>query len=389
MFSVFATSGSAQTSVRGVTNSEIVVAGIAEAQSYSGIEVGAKARYERANREGGINGRKIRFIGVKDDGSDNSRNLDTLRGLVENDNVFAVAPVATQSFLPASSDYLQTNKVPFVGWGFMPGFCGNSYGFGFNGCLVGSKYVNGSYLSPIAKALKKPIKGLKFAFQSEDGAAGRQANADYELSCKKLGCKTVYSKANIPLDTKTTDYSPYVQAILATKPDVVYVNVSFTNVIGLSAALKSAGFTGAMVNFVAYVPGLLQAQPGVAQALDGSYINSQIPPAESNAPATNQIKKDLKAIGQQPVVGFGTSVGYWSADVLVQELAAAGKNLTPDTFDQKVNGGFTSKTLKGGIGAVNYPADHEAPVPCDAIVRIAGTKYKVSAPMSCYTNIKK
>ena len=152
--------GSAGGKVRGVTDKEITIGGLSAITSagggYTGADVGAKARFARVNAEGGINGRMINYIGVKDDGEDSTKNLDLARQLVQKDDVFALAPVVGQGLLPASSDFLETNKVPFVGWGFMPGFCGTKFGFGFNGCITppAGNIVNTSLAGTLVQALK-------------------------------------------------------------------------------------------------------------------------------------------------------------------------------------------------------------------------------------------
>ena len=361
--------------VRGVTDSEIRIGGIAEASNYIGIDDGAKARYERANREGGIHGRNIIYVGVSDDGSDSARNLDIAREFATRDDVFGLAPVATQSLLPATTDYLAAQHVPFVGWGFMPGFCGNDWAFGFNGCLVGDKEIQGSYLQPIIIESGKPVEDIKFAFQSEDGDAGKTALRDFGDICVIEGCEVVYTKSDIPLNAVITDYTPYVQAIIASEPDIVFVNVSFANAIGLTGALKDANFGGLMINFVTYAPGFLESQPEAATILEGVYVNIQIPPGEVDTPASAQMIADLEAIDAEPFISFGASIGYWSADVMVQMLEEAGEDLTPESFEAAINDGFTYETIEGGIGPVEYPNDHTAPRSCTALVKVEDGQY--------------
>ncbi len=369
--------------VRGVTATAIKIGGLGEATTYVGVEDGAKARFERANREGGINGRMIDYIGFKDDGKDPGLDLDKTRELIDSDGVFAVAPVITQFFLPQSSDLLAQNQVPFVGWGFMPGFCGNDYGYGFNGCLVGTDYVNSALVDPVLNAIDKPVADIRVAIQSGDDITGKSGSAQYEAVIEKRGAQVVYSEQNLPTDTQTTDYSPFVQEIIKSEPDVVYASSRFSDVIGLTGALRQAGYDGPVVNFVTYVPGLLDAQPDLAAALEGVWVNSQIPPSESESPAVKQVAEDLQAIGADPFVTLGASVGYWSADVLVQQLTAAGADLTPETFQAAMQD-FTYEPLEGGIGPVSFPQDQTAPTPCSALVEVRDKAYQVLEPMQCY-----
>jgi branched-chain amino acid transport system substrate-binding protein len=178
-----------------------------------------------------------------------------------------------------------------------------------------------------------------------------------------------------------------VQALLATNPNVVFVAVAFENVGGLSAALKAAGYKGVIMNFVGYLPGLLASSPQLAQALDGAYVNTQIPPQESQTPYILQFEKDLLAINAKngKFISFGAALAYMEADLVVQLLEAAGPDLDTKTFDEAANGGsFVYKPLEGGPGAMKYPADHFLPADCAAIVKIEGTEYKVVEPFNCY-----
>jgi branched-chain amino acid transport system substrate-binding protein len=373
--------------VRGVTADSIKIGGLGEVAVYAGLEDGAKARFERVNRDGGIHGRMIDYVGIKDDGSDAGRDLDVTRELVDADGVFAIAPVVSQVFLPQSSDYLAENQVPFVGWGFMPGFCGNAFGYGFNGCLISEDHINSALTDPVLDAFAeqsgKPISEIRVAIQAGDDITGKSGSVQYADTATKRGAQVVYNEQNVPSTTQVTDYSPYAQAVVASEPDIVYASVRFADVIGLTVALRQAGFEGPIVNFVTYVPGLLDAQPDLAAALEGVWVNSQLPPSESGSAAVQQVADDLTAIGAEPFVTLGASLGYWNADILVQQLEAAGAELTPESFQAAMDG-FTYESVDGGIGPVAYPKDQAEATPCAAVVEVKGGKYEVLNPMDCY-----
>nr|MDT0666146.1 ABC transporter substrate-binding protein [Micromonospora sp. DSM 115978] len=103
----------------------------------AGADVGADVRFQRANDDGGVNGRQINFIGVEDDGQDPARNVQLAQSLVEQDQVFAIAPLI--SAFPNYLDILCEGVVPFFGWGTNTGYCGNAIGFGFTGCSTPSE----------------------------------------------------------------------------------------------------------------------------------------------------------------------------------------------------------------------------------------------------------
>src|ERR1700730_9848530 len=110
----------------------------------------------------------------------------------------------------------------------------------------------------MADGLGKPVSGLKWALQSGDDQAGQNGNRQYAFLITSQGGQVVYNKSDVPTQTQTTDYTPFAQAIMAAKPDVVIVGTAFGDAVALTGTLRGKGYTGALMNFVAYVPGLLQ-----------------------------------------------------------------------------------------------------------------------------------
>src|SRR6185312_9782801 len=156
-------------------------------------------------------------------------------------------------------------------------------------------------------------------------------------------------------------------------PDAVVFNGLFATEAGMSGGLLSAGYKGALMNYLAYVPGLLDSQPALAQAFAHSYVTTQIPPVESGGAAIDQMKKDFQAIGADPTkITLGAALTYWSADVLISMLKSVGDNVTADNFNKVINGGWTysSPYKPAPLGPVTYPADHLKAAPCAAMVQI-------------------
>ncbi len=383
---------------RGITGSQITVGCVYQANSFAGYEQGLQARFARANKAGGVNGRKINLLPCKDDGSSVQTNVQDVQQLVNQNSVFAIF-TATQEILAGSTDFLNANQVPYYGWGFNPGFCGTRWGFGWNGCLGGNSLtksqvahaaIQGNLAQAIIKASGMQPSQVRFAVQSENSASGKVGNGQYTSLFKQLGATVVYAETNFPATTAVADVTPYVQAIMASNPNIVYISTPFADVGPLAAGLKTAGYKGIIMDFTNYVPGLLQAEPQLAQALDGEYVNTQVVPQEQNTAYIQQITTDLQAIGQKPFVTLGGEIGYDEAEQFVEELQAIGQTLNTQTWDQKINGGgFTSyATLDGGPGKLQWPAAHLLPADCAAIVKVSGTSFQVVTPFQCYDSFK-
>jgi ABC-type branched-subunit amino acid transport system substrate-binding protein len=382
---------------RGVTDTAIKIGCVASLKNYAGTNDGFKARFDRVNAEGGINGRKIEFLDCEDDNLDDNTNLSITKRLVEQEKVFAVVGVGA-NFNPPTTDYINKNEVPLVAWGISPGFCGTRWGFGFNGCLIGPFLKDAvphaaaaaNLALAIIKASGLPANQVKFAAQAEDNDTGRAGNAQYKQVFEAAGAQVVYLEANMPT-TGTTDFSPYAQAVVKSGANIVFTSTAFSNVGGFSAALTAAGYKGLNQNFVAYVPGLLDSSPQLAAALNGTYVSTQIVPQESQSEYIKQIEKDLtasKAAAGTNIL-FGTALAYNEADLLVQMLTAAGKDLNTKTFDTAVNGGSFTYTPKeaGGPGALGWPESHFVAPDCAAIMKVNGTKFEQVVPFQCYPSI--
>lgn len=365
----------------------IRIGGLGPMRSFVGMEDGIRAIVEKANRTC-IGGRKLDFVGVRDDGGDPTRNLELARSLVEDDHVFAII-ATSEALLPATTDYLTSRKIPFFGWGFMPGFCGkDAWGYGFNGCVSAfdlglSQRTDGSLVEPIAALLHKDVDTMSVAIFRSDSASGSYADAQLSAMFAK---SQVVAKIPVPVQYNG-DYAPYVSVVKEKHPDAVMIASDFTTVLRVRAAIAQTGYDGVVYDSVTYDPGFLESSPGAAAAMEHGFIVTQIPAAEDNSIAIGQLTSDLRSSGSTlPIITEGASLGYWSTDLLRQMLlaTAAKGQVTIDNFRKTVEGAFESVAIEGGPGAIRFPSGHVQNVPCAGVVQVSGGKYKSVTPFACY-----
>ena len=79
------------------------------------------------------------------------------------------------------------------------------------------------------------------------------------------------------------------------------------------------------------------------------------------------------------------AIGYYSADIFLHHLQAAGHNLSRASFLKAANNG-SSYSVPQGLGAISFPNTHENSVPCGSLVQISGGKYVEKVPLTCFKN---
>ncbi len=372
------------------TGEDIVVEGVAAKTAHPGSDVGFNARITRFNNDGGVAGRKIKFLGVQDDGADPAKDLTEVQSMVLKDHVFAVAPVASTTFLAPSGDFLVQNKTPVLGYGSVPSFCFSEWAFGYVGCQQNPKVNTTQGPEMVQSATGMKIADMKVAVEGLALQAAVIANQDATGTFKKLGATIVYDKNEVPLSGQGVDFTPFVQGIIGSKANVVFEVTDLPNSVALAGALKAAGYKGVIFNGTGYLPSQLATQTNLAAALDGTYTIVQAPAQEDQSPAIKQMEADLKAINAPTTIDLGTAIGYWTADMFIQMLkATAAKGpITQQSFHDVVNAGVTlNPEMKGSNGPLQFPLYESKPLPCASFVQAVGNHYVSKVPYTCYEDI--
>jgi ABC-type branched-subunit amino acid transport system substrate-binding protein len=371
---------------RGITPTSIKIGGLATltsptGSSMAGTEVGAKVRFDRVNASGGVNGRKIDYIGVLDDGQDPARDGTQAAALVQQKGVFAAVPVMT-----SVTNYLDTfcgAVVPFFGWGTNNGYCSNAIGFGINGCATGdpTQKVSSDVYGLAMQALFGTAGGKTAAIVAVDNDTARRASKNLATQIQETGTKVVYNQSPVPA-AGLADTTAVVNAIMRSnkggQPDVVFYLADFTTSLKLTQALGAAGFTGKNLNPVAYDPRL-----ETFKGLDKSYIVLQWEPGIDTAnPAIAQMAADFAKYAPGQVLSLPAMSGYWAADFFVGAATKTGRNLTVDSLLKVLNSGY-SNYVPGAVPQTRWPLNHFVAPPCLAITQLNVPHYSLTYNLHC------
>jgi ABC-type branched-subunit amino acid transport system substrate-binding protein len=372
------TSRPAAGATRGVTATSIKVAGLGDAALYGGADVGARARFQRANDAGGVNGRTIEYGGFTDDGGDPAAGTTAATKLVDDNQVFAVVPTVTPDL--AASKFLVQQKVPYFGWALSSDFCGNAYGFGFTGCLLPEDVTSNAWGVLVRKVFGAQSSGRTAAIVTENSPYGQYEVKALTAGVTSARIKVVYEKASLGLPA-TADFNALAKEVLASNngksPDSVFVVGNVSNVLGMQNALRDAGFLAIFTNQLEYAPNL------VAPAI-GAMVVTQSAPVESASTnkAMAQLVTDVQKVAPNQPIDQSVIAGYWSADLFLAAVKRAGKNLTAASLLKAANRNFTYQ-VKDTVGPTVFPAAHSVPTPCGALVGTNGTAYAVKVPYTC------
>jgi ABC-type branched-subunit amino acid transport system substrate-binding protein len=367
-------------SVRGVTPTAVTVGGLGSTLLFGRADVGATARFTRANAEGGVNGRTIDYVGFRDDQGVATGNEQAASGLVQQDAVFAVVPVVTPDLAAARA--LVAARVPYFGWALSSNFCGNRYGFGITGCQLppGGRTTSNAWGVLVKAALGAQVAQPTAAVLGENTPSGQYLVRALSAGATSAGISVVSATSNLPVPP-SRDYAAIAGAVLGANagrpPDAVFLSGSFSNVSLVRRALRDAGFAGIVTDAIDDDPALVSEAAGTSVMLQTAAVES----APTN-PAMQQLIADVNAVAPGQTIDQTVMAGYWSADLFIAALQRAGRKLTVNRFVKLANRSFTYR-VTGTVGPTRFPAAHDVPTPCGSLVRSDGTAFSVQMPYTC------
>jgi branched-chain amino acid transport system substrate-binding protein len=385
------TSGRAPDAIPGVTATQVTVGGLATLSSASGetlpgSDIGARAYFERVDASGGVAGRKIYFLGTRDDGGEPGFDLAAARQLVEGGKVFAVVPALTASM--GSAAFLESRRVPTVGYMPDPQACGKAYLFDVTGCSSpppGDRFYSPAPGLLLAQAaFHGDASRASVAVTVDDDGAGRSSIEACGGPFRSAGFSVVSDGTPVPVGVGA-DYSGAVSRVMSSEaghaPTVVWACDNFDTAVGLTAALRAAGYRGLVYSPVTYDPRVPQV-PGLRDTLQGTDSYTVIAPPEAATAGLDQVRRDVRAVSPGAQLSLPVLFGYYSAEMFVKILKRTGRDLSAQRFAQVANSGFTFG-VQGGLCPVTFPLGHSEGSVGGGLVQLQGAQYQVLASLTC------
>lgn len=360
----------------GVTETEIRVSGVASINNplggkYDQHALGVEAYFEMVNEDGGIYGRELKLVANHDDAVAN--NDATVQELLDQDDAFAVLPVATLLFTGA--DKLVQAKIPTFGWAINPEWGGTDADPRDN--LFGE---NGSFLcfgcaSPLTPYVAGEIGATKIGLlaynvpQSADCATGVEASFD------KYGADvgTSIAFADKAMGFGAGDFSVQVSEMKKAGVDLVLTCMDLQGVVALAREMKRQSLDAVQSLPNGYDPELLTEFGDLFQ---GSYILTFFSPFEVEEPSEGlQSYLDWMERTDTPA-NENTMNGWLSAALFVDGLRAAGEDFSQQKVIDAINA-MTDWDADGLLAGVDWTIAHtqQSDPICAAFTQVDGDEF--------------
>lgn len=320
-----ATAASAQT--RGVTATEVTLgmhtdlSGVAATYGVSSSNA-VKMRFDEINDSGGINGRKIKVI-IEDTAYQVPKAVQACNKLINRDKVFAfVAPLGTPMNNACFKDQFAVG-VPNL----FPLSAARSMYEPYERLKF---YGAASYVDQVRSGIDYFVKtkGKKaVCVMYQDTDFGKEVLEGAEQQTKKLGIKVVESTAHKPTDQ---DFTAPIGKLRSAGCDLIIMGTIVRDSIVPYTTARKAGWND--VDFLGSAA-VYDLVVGAAQGMEGFYGMglTEMPYVDSGVASVKKFVEDYKKkFNVDP--NIGAVYGYVAADLTVQGLKNAGKDLTLDSF---------------------------------------------------------
>jgi branched-chain amino acid transport system substrate-binding protein len=280
------------------------------------MQRGILAGLERANRNGGVNGRKLRLIAL-DDGYEPARTAPNMRQLIERDHVLAIignvgTPTAIVA-VPLANEQRTLLFAPFAGGPILRNDPPDRYVINFRAGYAEETVAMIDALVDIAGL--KPEEIAFFTQKDNSGfAMAMTALQRHGLKDPKTILHVIYERNSLAVEGAVADlltaekppravmvfgaYAPCAKFIRLCRDSALnplFLNVSF---VGSSSLAEALGETDAHVIVTQIVP----------------Y------PFDDSLPIVHEYRADLRALNPSASPGFGDLEGYIAARILTLAL---------------------------------------------------------------------
>ncbi len=313
--------------VRGVTDTEIVIGTYTD---LSGVTVAwgvnnsnaIRLAFDEINAKGGIHGRKIRYI-LEDNQYQVPRSIQAANKLINRDNVFLlIANGGTPMNNAVMPDQL-AKGVPNM----FPLTSARSMYEPYHRLKFG---LASSYYDQMRSAVKLLAERgrKKICAMYQDTDFGRDVMDGARDQLKAMNMSLAAETAHKPTDA---DFSASVAKLKDAGCDAILLGTIVRDTNQIVAAVRKTGWdVPLMAQVAAYDSAVAEVPGGVTEGMECMTSVLFVGKDDPRPAVQTFLKSYREKFGRDP--NFAAQIGYSAAQVLIQGLQNAGRNLTLDSF---------------------------------------------------------
>jgi branched-chain amino acid transport system substrate-binding protein len=315
-------------SVRGVTDNEIVIGTYTDLSGVTamwGVNNSNAWRmvFDETNAAGGINGRKIKYI-VEDNQYQVPRSVQAANKLINRDGVFMMVANGGTPMNNATMPEQLAKGVPNV----FPLTSARSMYEPLHHLKFG---LASSYYDQMRAGVKLFVeqRGKKtICAMSEDTDFGRDVMAGAKDQLSAMNLKLAGETLHKPTDT---DFSASVARLRDANCDLILVGGIVRDSVQIISAVRKTGWNVDMLGQAAsYDEAVAEVPGGITEGFFSMTPVLYVAASSESPEVAKFAEKYKKDFGKEP--NFAAQIGYTGAQLVVQALKNAGKDLTTDSF---------------------------------------------------------
>lgn len=369
----------------GVTATEIRIGNTAPysgpASAYSAIAKTEEAYFAKINEEGGINGRKIKFISY-DDGYSPPKTVEQTRKLVESDDVLLVFQTLGTAPNNAIQKYMNLNKVPqlFVSSGAVKFSDAKSFPWtmGWNPTLENEGRIYGRYILD-----HHPKAKIGVLYQNDD--YGKEVLSGLRSALGEKADALIVAQLSYEAADPTID-----SQIVKLKSSGVDVFVNISTNKAAAQAIRKIGELGwkpvHIINSVANSVGAVLEPAGLEMSRDLLSAGYIMDPTDPSWKETEDYKTWKTFMEKYYPAGDKNSIltayGYTAAQALVQVLKQCGDDLSRANVMKQAASlrGYRPQMLLPG-SEINTSPDDYSVIRKMQMMRFDGKRWQLFGPL--------
>ena len=327
-----------------MTRTTVVVGGIVGTDPLSaGADIGAQARFARANRVKELGKRSVQYLRTEPVADAVAADAAAARLAGE---AFAVVPAVGPS---VGASVLAREGVPFFGVAGTVEWYANRTGFGFTGVAVTERTRLAE--SPLGTQLRAALGGTAAAvlvLHDGDPAGVVRAGTDTEVAARAPGSATSRS-LRCRCRLRAFDVTG-VAARPGTSVNVFLTSAART--VELVGRLVGVGSTATMVVGPEFYT------PTAPAAASGLTVLTAVAPFEEATAANRRLAADVEAFAAGTALTPAIAAGYWSADLFLRGLRATdGRTPTRKGLLDAMNGDQFTFSVAGDGRTIDVAGD--------------------------------